>query len=53
MKNWKTMWYYVAATGKRYSFGRATRDMLEARVTLDNARRMYPGEEWNIVAYAA
>lgn len=52
MKNWKPLWYYVVAAGKRYSFGRATRDMLEAQMTLAEARRMYPGEEWGIAAYA-
>lgn len=49
----RSMRYYVVADGKRYSFGRATCDMLAARVTLDRARRMYPREVWNIVAYAA
>lgn len=53
MKNWKPMWYYVVAAGKRYSFGRATRDMLKAQMALAEARRMYPGEVWDIVALAA
>lgn len=53
MKLCKNMVYYVAATGKRYYFGRASRDILEARITLDRARRAMPGEVWDIVAIAA
>ena len=53
MKLCKTMRYYVVAVGKRYSFGSATGDMLTAQITLADARRAYPGEEWGIVAYAA
>lgn len=51
MKLCKDLLYYVVATGKRYSFGRATADMLTAQINLSQARRMYPGEEWAIVAY--
>ena len=53
MKISKTMAYYVAAMGKRFYYGSATRDMLKAQITLAEARRVYPGEEWGIVAYAA
>ena len=45
--------YYVVAAGKRYSFGKATCDVLAARVTLDRARRTYPGEVWDIVKLTA
>lgn len=53
MKICKNPTYYVRIIGKPYSFGRATRDMLAARVNLDRARRLYPGEVWDIVAIAA
>ena len=52
MKNWRPMRYYVAAVGKRYYYGRATGDILKAQMALAEARRMYPGEEWGIAAYA-
>ena len=53
MKICKNALYYVRIIGKPYSFGKASRDMLAAQITLAEARRMYPGEEWGIVAYAA
>jgi len=53
MKIYKNALYYVRIMGKPYSFGRASRDMLEAQITLDRARRMYPGEDWGIVTIAA
>lgn len=53
MKICKSMMYYVRIIGKPYSFGRASRDMLAAQITLAEARRVYPGEEWGIVALAA
>ena len=52
MKLCKNMTYYVRVIGKPYTFGRATRDMLTAQVKLSEARRLYPGEEWGIVAMA-
>ena len=52
MKLCKNMTYYVRVIGKPYTFGRATRDMLTAQVNLSEARRLYPGEEWGIVAMA-
>lgn len=52
MKICKNTMYYVRIMGKPYSFGRASRDMLAAQITLDRARRMYPGENWGIVALA-
>lgn len=53
MKIYKTMRYYVVAEGKKYTFGKATGDMLAARLTLDRARRIYPAEKWNIVSMFA
>lgn len=53
MKICKIMRYYVVADGKKYTFGKATGDMLSARITLDRARRVYPMETWNIVALSA
>ena len=52
MKICKNMTYYVRIMGKPYSFGRGTRDMLSAQITLAEARRLYPAEEWGIVAIA-
>ena len=52
MKICKGVTYYVRIIGKPYSFGRGTRDMLTAQVHLSEARRLYPGEEWGIVAVA-
>lgn len=52
MKLCKGVTYYVRIINKPYSFGRATRDMLAAQVALSEARRLYPGEEWGIVAVA-
>lgn len=52
MKLCKGVTYYVRIIGKPYSFGRGTRDMLTAQVALSEARRLYPGEEWGIVAVA-
>ena len=52
MKLCKNLTYYVRIVGKPYSYGRATRDMLTAQITLAEARRVYPGEEWGIVAMA-
>jgi len=52
MKICKTALYYVRIIGKPYSFGKASRDMLAAQITLAEARRSYPGEEWGIVAIA-
>ena len=53
MKICKNLRYYVVAEGKKYSFGKATGDMLAARITLDRARRVYPAESWNIIALSA
>lgn len=53
MKICKTIRYYVVADGKKYTFGKATGDMLAARLTLDRARRIYPAEKWNIVSMFA
>lgn len=53
MKIWKNATYYVRIIGKPYCFGKASRDMLTAQITLAEARRMYPAEEWGIVSYAA
>lgn len=53
MKNCKTMRYYIAAVGKKYYFGNATGDILTAQILLDRARRVMPGETWDIVAFAA
>ena len=53
MKLCKKTVYYVAAVGGKYMFGKATPDMLAARVTLDRARRTYPREVWNIIALTA
>lgn len=50
MKICQNTMYYVRIMGKPYSFGRASRDMLAAQITLSEARRLYPGEEWGIVA---
>ena len=52
MKICKNALYYVRIIGKPYSFGRASRDMLSAQLELSEARRLYPGEEWGIVAIA-
>lgn len=52
MKICKNPLYYVRIMGKPYSFGKASRDMLAAQITLAEARRTYPGEEWGIVAIA-
>lgn len=52
MKLCKNLTYYVRVIGKPYMFGRATRDMLTAQVNLSEARRLYPGEDWGIVAVA-
>lgn len=53
MKICKTIRYYVVADGKKYTFGKATGDMLEARLILYRARNIYPAETWNIVALKA
>lgn len=52
MKICKNSLYYVRIAGKPYSFGKASRDILSAQITLAEARRVYPGEEWGIVAIA-
>lgn len=52
MKICKTALYYVRIIDKPYSFGKASRDMLAAQITLAEARRVYPGEDWGIVAIA-
>lgn len=52
MKICKNLTYMVRIMGKPYSFGKASRDMLAAQITLSEARRLYPGEDWGIVALA-
>lgn len=52
MKICKNTMYYVRIMDKPYSFGKASRDMLTAQIALSEARRLYPGEEWGIVALA-
>lgn len=52
MKLCKGVTYYVRIIGRPYSFGRGTRDMLAAQINLSEARRLYPEEEWGIVAMA-
>ena len=49
----KNLYYYVQIVGKPYSFGKACRDVLSARLTLDRAMRTYPNEEWQIVQISA
>lgn len=49
----KNLYYYVRIVGKPYSFGKACKDVLSAHVTLDNARRCYPNEDWHIVEICA
>ena len=49
----KNLYYYVQAVGKRYMFGRGTRDVLTARINLAQAVKLYPSEDWQIVEICA
>ena len=44
----KNLYYYVRVVGKPYSFGRACKDVLTARIRLSEAMRCYPSEQWQI-----
>ena len=49
----KNLYYYVRIIGKPYSFGKACKDVLTARITLDRAMHAYPNEDWHIVEICA
>lgn len=49
----KNLYYYVRIDGKPYSFGRACRDILTARINLAQAVKLYPNEPWQIVEICA
>ena len=49
----KNLYYYVRILDKPYSFGKACRDILSARINLAQAVKMYPNEDWQIVEICA